>query len=414
MTDQYIIRRAESDADAQELKALFSDVFYPDDVGALAETMFHHLPGMERRYWFIAEESRSGRIVSAFALIPWTWEMDGVRMKVAEMGIVGTLEAHRGRGIMRLLNEEFDQTLEEERFDLAVIQGIPGFYQQFGYTYTVPLENQINLPLHLIPDRQETDEVSFRLAGDQDIPYLMAEDQAYRGHYALSVFRDEAHWRYLLNESRQTEYGSEFWIMDGAGQAKPVYFRIPQEGFGTGLIVSEISEEISYQALPQLLSFCKELALAREKPYIRLNLHNKSTAGKMAIAMGARPGRPYAWQIKIPDPGRLLTTIGPVLERRLAASAFQNFTGRFGLDFYRSGVALHFVNGRLKSVLAGAAETDLSLALPADLFPVLCLGHRSWQELRHLRPDVIPRSETSALFVEALFPPTESWIHEQY
>jgi predicted N-acetyltransferase YhbS len=414
LTDQYIIRRAESAADATELNALFSEVFQPDDVGTLAETMFHHLPGVERRYWFIAADKQSARIVAGFVLIPWIWELDGVKLKVAEMGIVGTLEAHRGRGIMRLLNEEFDLTLEQERFDLAVIQGIPGFYQQFGYSYTLPLENHINLPLHLIPDRQETDEVSFRLAGDEDIPYLMAEDDAYRARYALSALRDEAHWRYLLNESRQTEYGSEFWIMDGAGQARSVYFRIPQEGFGTGLIVSEISEEISYQALPQLMSFCKELAMAREKPYIRLNLHNKSRAGRMAISMGAKPGIPYAWQIKIPDPGRLLTTVGPVLERRLAASAFQDFTGRFGLNFYRSGVALQWTGGRLESVSAGAAKGDLSLALPVDLFPVLCLGHRSWQELRHLRPDVIPRSETSALFVEALFPPTESWIHEQY
>jgi hypothetical protein len=389
-------------------------VFQPDDVGTLAETMFHHLPGVERRYWFIAADKQSARIVAGFVLIPWIWELDGVKLKVAEMGIVGTLEAHRGRGIMRLLNEEFDLTLEQERFDLAVIQGIPGFYQQFGYSYTLPLENHINLPLHLIPDRQETDEVSFRLAGDEDIPYLMAEDDAYRARYALSALRDEAHWRYLLNESRQTEYGSEFWIMVGAGQARPVYFRVPQEGFGTGLIVSEISEEISYQALPQLMSFCKELAMAREKPYIRLNLHNKSRAGRMAISMGAKPGIPYAWQIKIPDPGRLLTTVGPVLERRLAASAFQDFTGRFGLNFYRSGVALQWTGGRLESVSAGAAKGDLSLALPVDLFPVLCLGHRSWQELRYLRPDVIPRSETSALFVEALFPPTESWIHEQY
>ena len=264
MNDRYSFRRAESANDAQKLHALFSDVFHPEDVGALAETMFHHLPGMKRKYWFIAEESETGRIVSAFALIPWTWELEGVKIKVAEMGIVGTLEAHRGQGLMRILNKEFDETLEEERFDMAVIQGIPGFYHQFGYSYAVPLENQINLPLHVIPDGPGSDGYVFRLAGVDDIPFLAEQDAAYRAAFSLTSFRDEDHWRYLLTESQKTEYGSELWIMDGQGSARPFYCRIPQEGFGTGLIISEISEDVSYDALRQLLAFSRQLAVERQ------------------------------------------------------------------------------------------------------------------------------------------------------
>ena len=133
MKNKYTIRRAESSSDGKRLQTLFAEVFYPEKVGVLAETMFHHLPRMEYKYWFIAEEKQTGSIVSAFALIPWTWEMEEIKLKVAEMGIVGTLKAHRGQGLMRILNKEFDKTLEEEKFDLAVIQGIPGFYHQFGY-----------------------------------------------------------------------------------------------------------------------------------------------------------------------------------------------------------------------------------------------------------------------------------------
>ncbi|MFN2222340.1 MAG: GNAT family N-acetyltransferase [Candidatus Promineifilaceae bacterium] len=414
MNSEYTIRRAESAADASKLNTLFSEVFHPEDVGAMAEIMFHHLPGLKREYWFIAEGAASGRIVSAFVLIPWTWQMEGARLKVAEMGIVGTLEAHRGRGLMRRLNKEFDQTLEKEGFDLAVIQGIPGFYQQFGYSYSLPLENHINLSLHLIPDRKEADEWAFRLAGDQDISYLMAQDREYQAAYTLSTFRDEAHWRYLLNESRQTEYGSEFWIMENRPGSEAFYFRIPQEGFGTGLIVSEVSEAISANALDVLFAFCKEMAVARDKPYIRFNLHNESPAGKMAIAMGARPGRPYAWQIKIPDAVRLLSTMAPVLQRRLQASPFQRFSGRLRLNFYKHGVDLNWREGWLESVTAADAQSDHTLSLPSDLFPALCLGYRSWQELRHVRPDINPSSSQSALLVEALFPPTRAWIHEQY
>jgi hypothetical protein len=346
-------------------------------------------------------------------LIPWSWQMEGIRLKVAEMGIVGTLEAHRGRGLMRMLNEEFDKTLDEDCFDLAVIQGIPGFYQQFGYYYAVPLENHVNLPLHVLSDQQEQSAYGFRLAGPGDVPFLTAQDERYRRSVSLSAFRDEAHWRYLLTESQETEYGSEFWIVEEDGQER-FYCRIPQEGFGTGLIVSEVSETITIEALQALFAFFRAKALERDKPYIRLNLHNESPAARSAVALGAKLGTPYAWQIKIPDPVRLITTMIPVLERRVQASTFYHFSGCFRLNLFRSSVDLNWSRGRLESVSAGSGECDLSLSVPAELLPALSLGHRSWQELRHIRPDLSPNSDMSALLVDTLFPPSRLWIHEQY
>jgi len=137
MDNEYIVRHAESDDDGRKLKEFFSGIFHPENVGTLAETMFHHLPRMKKEYWFIAEEKKTSDIVSAFALIPWTWEMEGIRLRVAEMGIVGTRKDHRNKGIQTMLNRAFDNTLEEEEFDIAVIQGIPGFYHNFGYYYAV-------------------------------------------------------------------------------------------------------------------------------------------------------------------------------------------------------------------------------------------------------------------------------------
>ena len=148
MNDKYIIRRAESPDDSKRLFNLFSEVFHPQNVGILAETMFNHLPRMKNKYWFIAEEKNTSIAVSAFALIPWAWEMDGIRLKVAEMGIVGTREEHRNQGLMKILNREFENTLKEENFDLTVIQGIPGFYHNFGYYYSIPMDNHINIAIH--------------------------------------------------------------------------------------------------------------------------------------------------------------------------------------------------------------------------------------------------------------------------
>jgi predicted N-acetyltransferase YhbS len=413
LNNTYRIRRAESSDDAKRLHALFSDVFHPEDVGTLAETMFYHLPRMEQKYWFIAEEKKTAKIVSAFALIPWTWEMEGIKLRVAEMGIVGTQEKHRGQGLMRILNKEFDETLDTEKFDLAVIQGIPGFYHRFGYYYSLPLENHINMPLHLIPEEQEKNKYSFHLASVEDTPYLLQQDQIYREHFSISTFRDKANWKYLLTDSLKTEYGSEYWIMEHRDNPK-FYCRIPKHGFGSGLILSEISDTITYEALGHLLFFCKKLANERNKPYIRLNLHQDSRASKMAVSMGAEQGKTYAWQIKIPNIIRLLKKTKPVLEKRLDASSFKNFSGTLRLNFFKTKVDLLWVEGSLENVLLGEGECKDTFSINADLFPTLCLGHRTWREIKYIRPDISPSSGKSMLLIEILFPPRKSWIYEQY
>lgn len=413
LTDTYRIRRAESSDDAKRLHVLFSNVFHPEEVGTLAETMFHHLPRMKHKYWFIAEETQTAEIVSAFALIPWTWEMEGIKLRVAEMGIVGTQAKHRGQGLMRRLIEDFDKTLDAEKFDLAVIQGIPGFYHRFGYHYALPLENHINMPLHLIPEAPENGAYSFHRARVADIPFLLQEDQIYRDHYSIATFRDEANWKYLLTHSLNTEYGSDFWIMKH--QDNPhFYCRIPKQGFGSGLILSEVSENITYEALGHLLVFCKKLADERKKPYIRLNLHPESTAGQMAMSMGAEQGKIYAWQIKIPNVLRLLNSMRPVLEKRVEASSFQKFSGTLRLNFYNMKIDLRWVEGGLENVFPGEGDCMDTFSINADLFPALCLGHRTWREIKYIRPDISPSSGKSRLLIETLFPPRKSWIYEQY
>ena len=411
---KYHTRRAESSNDAKRLHALFSDVFHPEDVGTLAETIFHHLPRMKLKYWFLAEETTTAQIVSAFALIPWIWELEGVKLHVAEMGIVGTQQQHRGQGLMRTLNKEFDSTLEAEQFDLAVIQGIPGFYHRFGYHYAIPLENHINLPLHLVSKKQEPSTYIFRPASLEDIPYLLQEDHTYRKAFSLSVFRDAASWTYLLTESMNTEYGSEFWILEDQHETPRYYCRIPKQGFGIGLILSEISENITYDAFHELLQFCTTLAIERKKPYIRFNLHNHATASRFALSMGAHREKGYAWQIKIPDTIRFLTTMKSLLEKRIRNSVFNNFCGTLRLNFFTKNVDLCWINGSLTAIVPGKGECVDTFSINPDLFPALVLGYRTWQEIRHLRKDIFPSSDRSRLMIETLFPSRRSWIYEQY
>ena len=426
MDEKLKIRRAESPADGVKLKTLFNTVFHPEEVGVLAETIFARFPRMKHDYWFIVEDPESSAFVSAFALLPWVWEMEGERLKVAEMGIVGTLAEYRNKGLMKILNREFDQTLREDGFDLSVIQGIPGFYHKFGFHYAIPMDNHINLPLYVIPDELENTPYSFRLASADDIPYLLSEEEKYRRYYAISAYRDEENWQYLLGDSLKTEYGAEFWIAEHHEKDERYYVRILFHGFGKGLIISEASAHMRHEAAVAFLVFCKKLAGERGKPYIRLNLHNDSAFGKMAISMGAEKGKPYAWQIKIPDKANLLKKIAPVLERRMEKSCFSDFSETLRLDFFQSKIDLKWNRGHLESVLQGDDEDCANtFCINEDLFAPLCLGHRTWRELQSVRPDIFPAEQyvrpnvttatnKTGLLVDTLFPSLVSWICEQY
>ncbi len=407
----YLIRRGLS-ADAAALRSLFDTVFDPEPVGKLAEVMFHHLPRLTPENWFIAEDATSHQVVSGFVLIPWTVECRGIPLKIAEMGIVGTLPAHQGQGIQRRLNTAFDTELNDGQFDLAIIQGIPGFYQQFGYHYTLPLENHINLDLHRV-DEAGAAGWQFRQARMEDIPFLLEQDRQYRAAYFLSTWRDEANWRYLLTHSMETEYASEFWIGEPDGGGERFYARLPFHGFGEGQIVSEVSENISHAGMQALLVLAKRRAQERSKPYIRFNQHNESRPGSLAIAAGAQPGRPYAWQVKPPNPLRLLHKLAPVLEKRLENSPLAGYTGVFQLNTYRSRFDLSWEQGRL-ALQPGSEHSPANLQIPSDLLPSLLLGVHTWRELQAFRPDVFPGGGPSGLLADVLFPTEVSWLHEMY
>ncbi|MCG8634660.1 MAG: GNAT family N-acetyltransferase [Desulfobacterales bacterium] len=420
----YSFSTPDTDEDGRKISVLLNKVFHPQKVGDLAATFFTHLPGLEKYHWFTMTDDATGEPVASFTLIPWTWEVGGIRLEVAEMGLVGTLDTCRGKGMMRKLNAAFDAHVKENGYDLCMIQGIPGFYHNFGYYYAVELEYHIDLSLALIPERAGEKEVFlFRRATLSDIDFLMSQDESYRRANTFSVFRSREMWDYLLTHSKSTEYGADFWIIE-SGEER-YYARVPFDGFGHGLILSEVSEDISHEAFAALAEFFKALAQDQDKAYIRINLHPESRAGQMAMAMGATHAPPYALQIKIPDRLNFLNRIRPVLEKRTGQSIFKEYSGKLRLDLYTESFDLEFIRGNITITRGDDREAENIFCIPGDLFGALVLGYRSWKELQQCRPDIFPANQhlrvkpavlpdEAGLLVDVLFPKTKSWIYERY
>ena len=146
-----ILKSVADERDAERLAA-FNAVIHDEGVAAMARALIFHHPNTRPEHWLFVENEPTGQVVSSLCLIPWTWRYEDVALKAGEMGIVGTLEAYRHRGLIRALVARFDELLREGGYDLSHIQGIPYFYRRFGYEYAIPLEAGLRVEPYLIPD----------------------------------------------------------------------------------------------------------------------------------------------------------------------------------------------------------------------------------------------------------------------
>jgi predicted N-acetyltransferase YhbS len=369
-------------------------------------------PHADPTNWFLVEDTATRQVVASLGLIPWQLRYEGIKLRAAEMGVVGTLEPYRNRGLQRALNARFDHMLRVGGYLLSHIQGIPFFYRQFGYEYALPLEAWWRIELEQLPDTPAERGFGCRPAMLADSALLSRFYAEAVSHLDIAAERDPALWPYLLGPGLATETAAETWIVEDAAATPVGYLRIAQHGFGEGLIVAEASE-LQGAAAGAAFELLRRLAAERGKPFVRLNLPASSAFVVAAAALGARDGGAYAWQVRLPDPVALLQTVAPVFERRVVASAFAGLTRDVVLDFYRQAIVLRFVAGRIAAVQATTRDAPALLRLPPPLLAPLLFGHRSLDEMRPMYPDASVAEDGREL-IDVLFPKLRGWLYQPY
>src|SRR6185436_15454806 len=128
-----------------------------------------------------------------------------------------------------------------------------------------------------------------------------------------------------------------------------------------------------------------------------------------------RPWKPYAWYVRVPDLPAFLRLIAPVLERRLAASAFAGHSGELTLSFYRNGIHLVFERGRLTLAepwqpAPQARNAHADIHFPDQTFLHVLFGHRTLDEIEHVYRDCWAKEDSTRELINALFPKRASHI----
>jgi predicted N-acetyltransferase YhbS len=410
LSDGLVVRTAASEGDVARV-AEFNGVVHGPGIVGMTRNLFLHHPATRGRDLVFVEDERSDQIVSSLCLIPWTWRYAGVDISAGEMGIVGTLEAYRRRGLVRAQVEYFQQRLRERGCLLSHIQGIPYYYRQFGYEYALPLEGGRRLELRDVPDQPEAS-LTCRLATLDDLPTLMRLYDEAAQDLAIHTGRDAAIWQYLLAYTDGTEMEAENWLLQDAAEQIAGYLRLPRHHFGEELVVNEVSR-LGFDAALAALRHLKTLAETRAKPGIRLTLPDNCTLMRLARSLGAHDLGTYAWQIYVPDMTALLRVLAPAFERRLADSPFTGLTREVPLRLYRETIALRFVAGRLTEVANLGFTRRGDVNFPPLAFIPLLLGYRTVEELRAASPDVNVKPAWR-LLVDTLFPKVTSFIYTVY
>jgi predicted acetyltransferase len=405
--DGLVLKSITDKSDAERVIAFDAQIFGQGTAAFASDLILDH-PDTRPEHWLYIEDETSKQIVSSLCLIPWQWRYEDVTLKSGEVGIVGTLESHRNRGLVRLLMARHRELLCEGDFDFSHIQGIPYFYRQFGYEYAMPLDVHWNLELHSLPDKPASTAYNFRLATQQDIPVLMGlYEQAAKG-LQISTVRDEHIWNYLLEHAFTSDVGAETWLISDAAGQPTAYFRIPSHGFGSGLIVNETSR-LNDETAQALLVHLKGIAQERSKPNIRLDLPDSNDLVRVAAGFNAHNDGCYCWQIHLVDVARLLRKLAPVLERRIAASLFAGMTRTLCLNLYKEAFELHFEQGKLQAVKSIGFTDEWGIKIPPLFLAPLILGYRSHKQLREMYADVSINREYHHL-IDVLFPKLESFL----
>jgi len=408
--DGLVLRTATGERDV-ECVAGFNGTIHGPGVATMTRNLFTHHPNTRLKDLVFVEDERSSQVVSSLCLLPWTWRYETVDVPAGEMGIVGTLEAYRRRGLIRAQVGYFKRRLRERGCLLSHIQGIPYYYCQFGYEYALPLEGGLRLEMRHIPTPPDAP-FTFGLATRADLPVLMRLYDEAAQNLVIHAVRDEATWQYLLAYTDGTETECENWVIQDADGQIVGYLRLPEHHFGEELVVGEVSR-LGFDAALAALHHLKMWAVERDKPGIRLNLPANCTLMRLARSLGAHDMGTYAWQIHVPDVAALLRALTPVLERRIAGSPFAGLTRDVRLSLYRETLVLRFVAGRLTEIANLGFTGGEAIRFPPLQFIPLALGYRTVEELHAAYPDAIV-APAWRLLVDALFPKVASFIYTIY
>ena len=412
------LRRASCEADLQAVLECHVAAFGEEDEASLRSSLLGR-PGGRLEDTLFVVDTTTADVVSSVGLVPQTWTYEGIPFPVGQASIVSTRVDYRGRGLVREQFSEYHRMARRAGCVMSVIEGIPYFYRQFGYEYSIPMGGGVDLRPELVPDEAGNEPSSgcasepyrIRTARPQDLPILQRfYKEAVSGLCVASIMPEEI-WEYQDALPEACGDGKATYVVEG--ESAPVgYMRmVANEDHwhkGARIVDAYLPRRGMCMAA---LRFAKRMALEeRETKLIRIETPHVTPLTETAVALGGKRRRAYAWQVRILDSVRFVLAIAPALEQRLADSAWAGMSQDFAIGSYTEAVVLRFRDGGLLNVATLPRVPKSDLRCPPQVLPMIWLGYRSVAEVIDWYTDAACKDGTSESLANVLFPKRDSWI----
>lgn len=401
--DRFSIHIAEDTEEEIEAIINLNMKIHQDEIlGTFIRQVFLGHPRKSETLWLYIKDNKENNLVSSICLAPLEWQIEDIILPVCEMEFVGTLEQYRGKRFIKILNELYENIMNQNGYILSVITGIPYFYRTLGYEYVSSLDDRITIPASKIPEKKY-ESINIRKANSNDIPFIESKyTQFHRNFYIFNRFDPECFKFKYLKDQFNSEVRSTY-IFDEAG--------VPNNYFSFGLSYDNrnyeiYSPDLNKREMITLLQFIKTMGNYNENDIITLSISEHSPVFRYIISLGGTPVSTYGWQVKIPNLEKFFNLIKKIIENRVKHSEFKGLTKAIRISNYIDTIELDFDNGKIKNIeiekeYQNPKITDLSI--PGALLFKLLLGDRNTDEINYIIKDALVNI-SSKLLIEIMFP----------
>lgn len=370
----------------------------------------------------VVEELATGRLVSCMTAVEQRWSYAGLPLPIAVPEVVVTLPEYRNRGLVHAQFDRMHRRCDARGLLFQAIDGILDFYRQFGYEPALALKGYRIAYKGTIPRQTDEDRGRFvvRRAVADDASFIATVYAAACSRSLLACERGESIWRYELSGRRSTStVRLEIAVVEEGGRPIGVVAHEPHLDSGQlRVFLYELAPGVSWlgpsrAVLGYLWTAGEHYAHAADRTELAAcELYLGESHPLFTLYADELPGKfpPISWYVRVPDLSRLVRTIGPVLERRLAASILTGHAGELRLGFSRGGLRFRFAGGRIVEVSPWDARepaTRPDAVFPERTFLQLLFGYRSLPELRQSFADCWTWGKADVL-LDILFPKVPS------
>ncbi len=351
LADGAVVRSA-TPADLPALEALTADREGPEDAADLRLAALS--PGGFERIGVVEVD---GEVAATATLLDEEVRVGSITLPAGQIELVAAAVPYEHRGYVRALIDWCHEKSAARGHLVNVMIGIPNFYRQFGYHYSIPMHPWAES----LGPPDDAPSLTARIATAADLPSLQRMQDEAQETYDVAMRHQPECWQWLLEQPQ-----SHQWLVEDGDRA------VGLARIATGDDWADVGEltAVSPEAARALIALAH--SLAGSDGTVRVN-HRPHVRG-LSELLGDQE-RLQWYYVRIPDPLVLLNALAPELLQRLHVAGRE--PGEALLSFYRSHLRMAWDAQTMTVSAGGPLQAPVSAGgsgIPLDALGTLVFG----------------------------------------